>query len=269
VLDDSDIRTKEQLARAMADDSFTQRIFDLACAEERYSVSHLSTSGDAILAAHGLDLSGSLGCMHPDCMRRDLEALFSRTWYYFDQVAVVGPSKRVVQKLISIDSIEMAKQNLASLMEILIYIRTIGAEDFVHFTEKAPACEIHYQQHLSEANLGHIVTDSETVIRDFVENGTIGEVVGHESHFHYRFDHPLLEHTQWGAISSDVRRRSKSLERAVAEAVFATLCGASRLTCAPPKYSARRSVWGLRCTDAWRPQNRRRRVSRWHWICRF
>lgn len=114
-------------------------------------------------------------------------------------------------------------------MRTLLYIREIGAEDFILFTEKAPACKLHYHQHLSEAKLDHIVAGSEAIIEEFVTNGTVDEVVPHGNHLHCTFNHPMLEHTDWPCLDVSAEERDlKVIKRAAAEAVFARF--ASHLT---------------------------------------
>ena len=230
ILDESEVRTSRQLAAAMKKPDFARRIFDIAIAEQQYSLSPIDAAGDVVLASHGIDLSGTLGCTHIDCLRKDLDNLFSRTWYYFDQVAVLGPSKRMVRKLLD-DSpnYEDALEKLKSYLEILLYIRSIGAEDFVIFTEKAPACRQHFRQHLSEAGLSHILNRSDAVISQLLADGSIDETVTHGDHIHFTFNHPLLAHAEWGCLpdfGSDAN--AEEVEHAVAEEVFARY--ASHLT---------------------------------------
>jgi hypothetical protein len=111
----------------------------------------------------------------------------------------------------------------------LLYIRDVGAEEFLLFTEKAPACKMHYRQHLSEAGLDHILLGSESIIADLVERGTVEEITSHGDHLHCTFDHPMLEHREWPCLSlSADERNAETIKRAAAEDVFARF--ASHLT---------------------------------------
>jgi hypothetical protein len=164
-----------------------------------------------------------------ECLHRDLHRLLSRTWFYFDQVAVRGPSKQVVRGLIDGKSIDDAKHNVESLMRALLYIRDVGAEEFLLFTEKIPACELHYRQHLSEAGLDHILQGSESIIAELAKNGTVEEFSPHEDHLQCAFSHPMLEHTEWPCLPLPAEEGNlEIIKRAAAEAVFARF--ASHLT---------------------------------------
>ncbi len=229
LLTEQEIRTPEELTRAFWQGTLSSTVFDLALAEETYSLSPLEPTGTALVAAHGLDLSGSLGCMGIECLHRDLHRLLSRTWFYFDQVAVRGPTKQVVRNLIDGDSTDDGKHNVESLMQSLLYIREVGAEEFLLFTEKRPACEIHYRDHLSEAGLDHILQGSESIIAELMKDGTVEEFSPHEDHLQCTFNHPMLEHTAWPCLDLPAEEGNPEIiKRAAAEAVFARF--ASHLT---------------------------------------
>lgn len=229
LLDESEIRKPAQLEKALRNGDFATKVFDVATADETYSLVPLESAGNTVLAAHGLDLSGSLDCMAFDCLRRDLDRLLSRTWFYFDQVAVRGPSKQVVSHLVDGASIDEAKHNVESLMRGLLYIREVGAEEFLVFTEKAPACRVHYRQHLSEAGLDHILSNSESIVAELMQNGTVADFEPHGDHLHCTFTHPMLEHTEWPCLDvhADVSD-PEVIKRAAAEGVFVRF--ASHLT---------------------------------------
>lgn len=229
LLQEEEIRNEDQLSKAFADGKIFQQISDLAMAEERYSTPPLDAVGDTLLAAHGVDLSGSLSCLHPDCLSRDLDRLLTRTWFYFDQVVVVGPSKQVIRQFVEGNSTELARIKVESMLKTLLYIKVIGAEDFLIFTEKAPACQEHYRQHLAEAGLDTILNGSEAIVDEFAINGVIDDVVSHGDHMHCTFNHPMLEHTHWPCFRTHSGDDNpKDIQRAVAEAVLADF--ASHLT---------------------------------------
>jgi hypothetical protein len=56
----------------------------------------------AVVAGRKVDFSGFLGCPHFDCVASQVDALFARTWHYFDNVvvdalapeAVIDPPRR-------------------------------------------------------------------------------------------------------------------------------------------------------------------------------
>lgn len=220
VLDEAEIETHEQLDKAFREPQFSQSIFDAAMAEDSYSLSPIESRGETLLAAHGLDLSGSLGCSHFDCVRADLDRLLSRTWFYFDQIAVVGPSKQVVRRFVNNDSAEYAVDRLLNLMRTLLYVRNIGAADFLIFTEKAPACAAHYEKHLKEAKLEHVLDGAKSIIEEFSTNGVVDNVEIHGNHVHCTFDHPLLEHRKWPTVPLPGETTAEQIKQAVAESVF-------------------------------------------------
>jgi hypothetical protein len=93
--------------------------------------------GQAIVAGSALDLSGQLTCMHDQCIRRQVDELFGSVWHYFDRIVVVGPSARYIDsQLTGRGNKQGIKRLLETYIRLLFYLRNIGAEEFLFFTER-------------------------------------------------------------------------------------------------------------------------------------
>src|SRR6266516_2514703 len=62
-------------------------------AEVPFTVEAIQPSdAPTIVAGQAIDLSGQLDCLHWDCVKKQVDKLFSNVWHYFDRIVVVGPS---------------------------------------------------------------------------------------------------------------------------------------------------------------------------------
>src|SRR5688572_17107773 len=91
-------------------------------------------SGPIILAGRALDLSGDLDVYAWDIMRRRVDTLFKRVWHYFDKVIIVGADARHFAERWT----DKAKfdERLLLFVQLILYLREIGAEDLVLFVQK-------------------------------------------------------------------------------------------------------------------------------------
>jgi hypothetical protein len=52
--------------------------------------------GHSIVAGSEIDLSGELSCSNWECIKRQVDTLFSSVWHYFDRIIVAGPSAHFI-----------------------------------------------------------------------------------------------------------------------------------------------------------------------------
>ena len=216
-LDELGIDRVDRARSAIDTRSARVRLIELA-ADSITTRPALAPQSRAILAGRGMDLSGALSCRHPDCQRRQIDSLFSRTWHYFDEIAVVGPSASMVIEGFTNGDAQAVDYTL-NFVETLFYIREIGAEDYLVFIEKAPACSEHYARHAEEAGVAAILDGAQDWKAQLVAEGSMRSLRIHRDHWHFAFEHPQLEHTSWGTIRTDGGR--PTIEQ-VAERVVAT-----------------------------------------------
>jgi hypothetical protein len=219
-LDEYEVRTSDQVARLLREGNpALLRLQEVAGAVTWQPAPPYDGGGMAILAGRGIDLSGQLSCLHPDCQRRQVDALFGRVLHYFDEIVVAGPQAHSWAKILEKPTAANLR-NLATHADLLLYLRDIGAQDMLRFVEKRPACAEHYQRHAAEANLEEVVEGASGFIDRLTESGTLRELREHEDHWHYTFDDAALEHTAWRVVAGQDGRRPGKPE--VVEAVFAT-----------------------------------------------
>jgi hypothetical protein len=86
--------------------------------------------------------------------------------------------------------------------DLLFYIRKIGAESSLIFSEKPPPCNEHLRDHAKEAGLTGFLQDLDHRA-DEVFFGADCDVEFDRKHgnWHTRLNHPILEHTTWGWVN--------------------------------------------------------------------
>ena len=94
----------------------------------------------SIVAGSEIDLSGELSCSNWECIKRQVDTLFSSMWHYFDRNIVVGPSAHFYNGLWESGTPEeRIIELLAGHIRVLLHVRNIGAEDIITFGEKPNA----------------------------------------------------------------------------------------------------------------------------------
>jgi hypothetical protein len=114
--------------------------------------------GDSIVAGRRIDLSGVVGCCALECLRDTVDREFRNLWHYFDKVVVEGlDAGRVYEDYLDMrsghDYTEMI-QTVSDQAKLFLYLRNLGAEDFLVFTRKTHSyCEDHWLQHARELGI--------------------------------------------------------------------------------------------------------------------
>lgn len=220
-IDENGINSPKAAARALKGEGALATLHDLAAAVP-YTTEGLPEGADnSIVAGRAIDLSGALDCSAWGCLSKQVDNLFRRVWHYFDEIVVEGLSPYNAVKIIQ-SGWEGATELIETHARLLLHIREIGAEDLLIFRQKPPACALHYKQHLKETNLGGLLDNAFWLIDQLAQQGRLLELRPHDDHWHYTFDHPMLEHRQWGSFRSEEGSSDPATDpdRAVAEAIF-------------------------------------------------
>lgn len=213
-----------------------------------YTTEPVSYGGPYVLAGRGMDLTGELDCYAWECQKKQVDVLFSRTWHYFDRIVVSGLTPtRFCRMLSSSYDSQFRKVVLESQLRLLLYLREIGAEEHLIFRQKRPACKQHFDDHLRESGLEHLIDAANPLIEELTKGGRYEINECCDSHLHYTFMHPMLEHYQRGAV--ELGLSGESLAYAIAKDVFTLYSshivadiGTSRIVRAPLA-----AVVGLHC----------------------
>lgn len=192
-IDEHRVRDSDDAARALASISGARSLQDLAIqAEPRLRAPiHPSYS---LLAGSAIDLSGRLDCFHPSCLKKKVDELIIRLWHYFDTVVVHDRLAHQVANHWAAFLDESSKRFLSTI-EMLLYLRELGAESLVAFRAKSLPCEEHWAQHAQDAGLRDAVEFARPLVNRLAREGTITS--NESSPGVYAFNHPDLEHTAW------------------------------------------------------------------------
>ena len=106
-----------------------------------------------------------MACPTYNCMRKTIDSTFRRVWHYFDQIVVEGLSPRILAYEVG-DQDEVAQsRTLLSIRDqarLLLYLREIGADQFVVFSDKTYAfCDEHWLQHAKELGIAATMDESQ------------------------------------------------------------------------------------------------------------
>jgi hypothetical protein len=101
-------------------------------------------------------------------------------------------------------------------MRLLLYLRSIGAEDMLIFRQKPPACRTHSGEQMAKAGL----SDPKDLIPQLADRLCVeGEIRGireHDDHYHYVFDHPTFMHSVFATVTRERVAESKGIKEAAA-----------------------------------------------------
>ena len=106
--------------------------------------------GESVLAGRGIDLSRQLDCFAPSWRKQQAQRLFNKVWHYFDSIVV---EDSIAHELAMHEGEPGMPKWLLEHLEVLLYLRDIGAESLLAFRLKPPPCRLHLAQHVEEASL--------------------------------------------------------------------------------------------------------------------
>lgn len=170
-----------------------------------------------LAAGAGIDLGSMGACTAPECLIRDADMLVRRTWHYFDRIYIVGPSAHYLAGLFDEDP-DRAVNQVFNYSELLFHLRNIGAEAYLSFGEKPPACMQHLSAHAKEAGMGELLDPNPFVVKFSSEAKCVVNFTGKENacgreHWAYTINHPSLEHTHWGTVHASKSTRESEVLR--------------------------------------------------------
>lgn len=220
-IDEEDVRSPDGVSRILADKKAIKRLHEFAVADADIWEGLAEDSANPIVAGRAIDLSGELDCNHLNCLKAKVDDLFRRVWHYFDEIVVEGLNPYRTARMIE-DDYEGTGRFLESHTKMLLYIRSIGAENLLVFRQKLPGCAKHYRQHLDEVGLAGVLEKSAWLIDRLAEDGEVLQLNEHGDHWDYTFRHPMIEHNVSGGVFSEEDSADPAVhpQRAVAEAVF-------------------------------------------------
>jgi hypothetical protein len=214
-LDYHDINSEEEAKKALLSPTVTNDLRRYATKSSGVLRAKADTNF-SVVAGRGIDLSGQLDCSSDTCRIRQVNQLFGHVWHYFDQIIV---QDGIVHEVIYHweDTPEITQRRLLSHIKVLLYLRSIGAENLVDFRIKQPACTEHWQLHAEEAGLSALVNQIDDLADYLLSGATVTFEEGKEGGTLFRFSHPQINPQQVGELlPSDIGQIDGSLQRKAA-----------------------------------------------------
>jgi hypothetical protein len=87
-IDEIGIRSIKDLHKAAKSTPNIDRLQELSYLDTAEPLSGRELAYGSVVAGRRIDLSGSMGCIHFDCIAPQINSLFSKVWHYFDAVTV-------------------------------------------------------------------------------------------------------------------------------------------------------------------------------------
>lgn len=199
------LRTKEGQAR-----------FALAAEEALNQAMLPERQVNSLLAAGSWNLSGQQSCSAPQCLKSTVDQLILTTWHYFERVIVSGldPS-RVGQRVEGTAAKARSEELVRGHIEAALYVRDIGAEEFLFFQRPTQLCVHHLDAHAGEAGLVSAVEAAQALGEELAEGYTLELRQTFKGHL-YGFSHPALTYIKTGYVTEEQRREKKALGKELA-----------------------------------------------------
>lgn len=177
----------------------------------------IETRGATVIAGRPLDLSGQLDCIQWECIKKQLDNLFTHVLHYFDHIVVAGINVGLAQACDSSQPDPSTIERLLGHIRILLYIREIGAEELLIFKPKPHFCESHMSESLKESGMRDTIAER---IQDLSREAKVS-VEALNKYVHYAFTHPAFEHSIHGLIpAEDVAATDGDLEQVIVRGVL-------------------------------------------------
>lgn len=201
-LDEAGIRKPADAPKALASKTNGyKRLLELS-REAAQALWSPSSGEGSIVAGTGTDLTGNLGCYDAKCRKKDVDELFTKGWHYFDRIVVADEiTGRLAHHEEELD--DECREAFLRDLEMILYVREIGAENFLDFRAKHSPNWTHLKQ------LGQRPT---TAIRQMglkIESILAQEADISKDGDHWYIHHPMLGHSQW-IDSNEVGAKSQS-----------------------------------------------------------
>jgi hypothetical protein len=138
-VDAEEIKTLEQVRERLQDRRSLDRLVSSASNEAAHPVSPKPEVAQQLVAGRGMNLTGEFDCSSVKCMQKRIDELLYRAWHYFDTVLVTGLESRRFLRRFQEDRVE-ALGLVIKHVAVLLYIKEIGADDCIVFSERPHYC---------------------------------------------------------------------------------------------------------------------------------
>jgi hypothetical protein len=198
-LDEHDIRNQRSAQRFLGNPKHVEDLLATASATHSTLEPLNGADGTTIVAGKTIDLSGRLGCFHPECLQKDVDRLLSRAWHYFDIIVVEGLAPERVSALHRNDP-DRFVEIILGFIENYLYVRNIGAEDMLMYRQKSHACIENLQHHAEKYAATDILKERTAWVQAFSIEAQLVRLNQHDDHWHYIVTHPTIEHFASGVV---------------------------------------------------------------------
>jgi hypothetical protein len=196
------VSDEESLKRVLAGRSGLNSLIK-AAPEATFRTTESESSIAELTGGKGIDLTGELGCHHPDCIKNEVETLFRRTWHYFDLITLPDNALAGVLKFKDHKNVAFLAQHLTPIVHSIALIDGAGATDLVRFEPRIPSCDKHAEQHAREAAIPQAFENSSHLAKEISESAEISwaveDIDGHK-HLRFQLDHEEFMHSEGGEI---------------------------------------------------------------------
>jgi hypothetical protein len=190
-IDDQGIRKPDDLHKALRRPEAIDRLLELEDSAQS-AIYDPRRRSKSVVAGRRVDLSGFLDCSHFECIQPKIDTLFGRTWHYFDIIVVDDTELHRPD-----DDAGQFLWDVEQRINLLLYLRKIGASDHVAFKRKLSGfCQQHFREFAEENDLGLDVLFDDTLANRVVQELTSAarfEISRHGDHWRYEINHPRLE----------------------------------------------------------------------------
>ena len=217
-IDECEIRNAEDIEHCLNAHTTAQKLVESIvseCKAAPRSSPEVQVQNGAV-AGRRVDLSGVMGCQAYECQRKIIDASFGSIFHYFDSIVVEGLS--------SYRALSMARQNAELFVHSIyqhartfLYLREIGAEPFLIFTEKPDFCEQHFNENADEL---HVFSpfekaDKAKLVGLILRTSTF-DIKQTELGWHFTVDSPLFQEPVTTYIEGGKKPTKKSIAEDVA-----------------------------------------------------
>lgn len=187
-VDECGVETPADADAALRSPASWARLLELAAAHDAEpTVAALGKR--SISAGRSMDLTAFLACGHVDCLTAQVDNLFSRVWHYFDKIAVVGADAHLVLEMAASDRPERARALMAGMVRVILHARETGAERFLVFADKPPACPQHWPEFYEDSTLQIPQEALNAITQDLLLTGKVSFRKGHCAKCGDRFEY--------------------------------------------------------------------------------
>jgi hypothetical protein len=118
--------------------------------------------GTSVIAGAGADLRSGLQCPRAACQKHSIDELFRRVWHYFDQIVLNDDITHDVAHHWNSATESEIRERFLTRLDVMLYLRQIGAENLVHFRQKLGAGTT-WHRALRREGCVHVVEASQSV----------------------------------------------------------------------------------------------------------